>query len=167
MDSIDKLRKDDFLYCFWRAGEGFLAWLVNRQDELFLFMIKNMQRMSMTHMPFRSGDQVESIGVVFQMLGMQEYTVFCNVNQIKAEDRLILDTDFAMFDEVVEQERKAHEEMLEKQKEEQEKAQKAAADQGEGVPRPEQPGREPGITDPETVAKAVAASKPPLEVVKN
>ena len=95
---IDRLRKDDFLYCYWKTGNGTTLWLVRRQDELFLFGIFQALNQRVQHFPYRGIDQIESISKAMVFLGFQEFPVYADYGRITGCLKSGLEDEFQICD---------------------------------------------------------------------
>lgn len=107
---MEMLRNDDFIYSYWMYPGGMTLWLVERQEEMFLFGIFGMQSLRFVHFSSESRrESANAIGNVMNILGAREYPVYANFKQ--AKDQLAeLEQQFEIYRNTVEQAQKAAEE---------------------------------------------------------
>lgn len=100
---IDKLRKDDFIFLFWQAGEGNFAWIVERKGQIFFFVVLNMGQCICRHWaddgnPF----QIDIVRNVLSCLGFFEYPVYADYNTAKNNnDIVLLLKDIRCYEEIL------------------------------------------------------------------
>ena len=107
---MELLRNDDFIYSYWMYPGGMTLWLVERQEEMFLFGIFGMQSLRFVHFSSTARrETANAIGNVMNILGAREYPVYANFK--RAKDQLAeLEQQFEIYRSTVEQAQKASEE---------------------------------------------------------
>lgn len=96
---IEKLRKDDFIYCIWDGGPSTIIWLVERGEQLFLFSIINGVKFIFDHFAKRDNLQVDDIRRPFLLLGFKEYPVYANERHLSDTLRKYLKGEISAYEQ--------------------------------------------------------------------
>ncbi len=111
---MERVRKDDYLFCYWKAEGGHFAWAVERGGELFFFIVLTMRTLTYQHWAYNDDrNQVDVIRKIMACLGFQEVPVYAPFQNAKdtPEMKELLE-DIKIFDETLAQLRKAEAEKL-------------------------------------------------------
>lgn len=102
---MDKLRDDDFLYSFFMLGGGNCAWIIRREDEIFIQTITGMKSWQVSHFPFVNGEQVAAAIQTLALLGFQESPMYGQVAHLKRNNKMfkVLEQQFKILDDTQEQ----------------------------------------------------------------
>lgn len=100
---MEKLRKDDYVMCYWEAGGGNFAWLVERGNQLFLFVVLSMRSLSVRHWAYNDDrSSVDVVRNVVACMGFQEIPVYAPLQN--AKDKIgQLEQNIKMFDDTMAQ----------------------------------------------------------------
>lgn len=114
---IERLSATDFVMCYWQAGQGSFAWLVERQSQLYFFVVIGMKSIRYEHWAYDNDrKQVDTVRAVMNVMGFLEVPVY----EYNKSHKKILDplkADMQAFDEILKQEIEAREAAEKKTKE--------------------------------------------------
>ena len=105
---MEKLRKDDFIFCYWFIQGGATFWLIERRDEIFLQGLNPHTGWIMKHFPIESRAQInamiEAVNFVLSMFGLpfNEFPVFADFSRAT---RAVsdLNAQFELYDKMKEE----------------------------------------------------------------
>lgn len=94
----DRLLKNDFIYSFFLAGGGYIAWLYERGDQVFLRVIRDMKSEVYVHFHLEDRSQIDVIAKTFNLLGFNEFPVFQRYSEMPDDLRLKLNEQFRIYE---------------------------------------------------------------------
>lgn len=141
---IERLAANDYVMCYWQAGQGSFAWLIERNQQLYLFVVFNMKSLRYEHWAYENErTKVDTVRRVMATMGFHEVPIY---DYYKNHKKVMepLQQDIQTFEDTVQQDIEA---MEAQQKKEQ------AVKQGKG-------------TDPGLIGKGDKDNVTKLEEVK-
>lgn len=126
LKSVDLYRQTDYLFCYWQAGQGTFAWLVDRDQQLTLFVVFGMNSLRWEHWAYENERaKVDTVRRVMATMGFREMPVYSYMKSHVSGVKALLE-DIRIFEETLTQQAeiyakmKAEEEKKEKEKRENE-----------------------------------------------